>query len=235
MPGWITGAALAFGNEWRHKDQSWAWDKYGYSDEFWFPYFEWWAVILHEKGSTATGWIDIKDMEWQILYRNESSWVRYQPKSNAMGWGAVYVPRGSGYEVTTTVPTVVAGSDGGISMKLPLNTAPHFTANQSRYKVPRMGEIEGVIATMLVRSRPGNPPGFEGMVHVGGDPKPSAHPRTDGMSGGAVYTPFAVSSSIRATNSWRRVTASNIARPHEAFNRRTMTAERFREVPPLLH
>jgi hypothetical protein len=226
---------MAMGNEWRNLDRYWDWPTYGFDDYFWFRFFEWWGVVCHEVGSTGTGWAEFKDMQWQVLHKNETNWVRYQTPKNATGWGQDYIPNGNGYIDWVNgqpVPdiTTQAGEQGGVSIRVLQNTAPHFTAAQSRYETPRMGEIEGVIACAMVRRDSRSDPGAKLLCHIGGDPKPSGHPSTDGVQG--AYTPFALSKTCRLTSTWRRITASNFQRPTE-FNRRHLSLTRARATRPI--
>ncbi len=236
-PGWLSGNTICYGNEFRNLDRWWDWGSSGRDDYFWFEYVEWWAVLFHEEGSQGDGWVDIKDMDFQVLYKGENKWTRLQPKAQAMAWGDNYTPQGNGYSTDGGVPQTRAGTDGGQSMLVPYGKSPHFTA-LPRIKVPRIDQIEGVISTMLVRLDPRNTnTQFRGLVQCSADPKPTASPGTDGVQG--AYVAFAISQTRRVQPQWRRITASNLARPdathpdHPGYKRRVMSHERFMAVRPL--
>lgn len=234
--GWRSGAGLAMGNRWNSAPpmpSSWSWPTGNGSVYDYWPYFYPWGVIFIEQGNSATdGWIEFRNLDWQILYRNASSWTRLSPKNNNIGWGELF--QSDMITSTGTPITKRTGPGGGTSIKVPTNNSPHFTFTSSGVLVPNTANIEGVLITFEMRIEPNGSQDVKALVHIGGDPKKT----TGGNSADGVpwYPGVQVSAAIKATTDWKRVTSANIQGiPADSSQvDRTMTQARIRAVPPLV-
>jgi hypothetical protein len=234
--GWVGGSGIAMGSKWRNRDKPWDWPSGIYGLDHWWKWFTHWGVLFSGAGNPTTeGWIDVKGMDWQILYNAASSWTRYKPVTNAFGWISNFAP--NMVDDLDVTPDMRAGLDGGISVKMPQYGAPHFVPDHGLYEVPNPENIEGVYSTMLVRIDPRGASNVKALAHVGGDPKPSTNGRNYDFSNEPnnrkYYPGFAVSRAINITASWRRVAIVNVVGGRDNPAGRTMTQQRLRDIRPL--
>lgn len=231
--GWRSGSGMGFGNRWNCLDpmpSGWSWPKGNYPTQFW-PYLYPWGVVFVEQGNTASnGWIEFRNMDWQILYRGESSWTRHVPKTSEIGWGNIFLEdmiTDSGVAITKAT-----GSGGGTRVLVPGSRSPHFTFTPTGILVPRVADIEGIMFSCEVRIDPIGDQNVRSLIHLGGDPKPT----TGGNASDGVpwYPGACVSAAVRVTTAWRKILSCNLEgiRTDSSQVPRLMTRARLRSVPP---
>lgn len=226
-PGWYSQGAVAMGNTWNDSGApGWA-PKSGQGTDYWWPKFNFWAVLFTEVGNTVSdGFVEIKDQEVQLLYKDANSWTRMGQKNGKMGWGEHYKP-----DMITSMGVNISTHPGiepdSFSFQLPRVGAPHWIDGNGEMNIPNVSNIEGVLCSMMIRIDPRGNQNVKCLTHVGGDPKPANRL--------SWYPGFGVSSAQRVTKEWRRVSAISIegANTNYAGNR-VITQARLRACPPLI-
>lgn len=233
--GWRSGSGIALGKIWYPTPQptDWNWPT-GNGAGQWWRYFYPWGVIYTEDGNTATdGWVELRNMEWQVLYRNDTMWTAHQPVTQSVGWGNIFADD----MITDTGVAITRrpGASGiGESIKLPLTGSPHFTFGLPVISVPNVENIESVIVTCEYRIDPRGDQHVKALVMVSGDPKYTN--QGNAADGVPWYPGVGPSAAMRATTSWQRVTScpTDEGRIDRGLESRVCDADLVRAYPPRL-
>lgn len=226
--GWKRGGSVAFGSEWRMRGMpSWAPRSSIHPESMYWPFFYFWGVLFQQTDSQEIGWVEVKDLDWQIRYKN-GQFLRIAPKSQQVGWGEIFNKELT--ESTGAKTATRAGTEGGTSIQMVAKGSPHFAADNGGTFVPSVENIEAVIASVTHRIDP-RTPNVRALIDVGGDPKPT----TGGQWADGVpwYPGFAVSRAEIVTKDWRTTVASNVLGGIDQPAGRCITQQSLRERPPL--
>lgn len=234
--GWKSGAALAMGNRWNSAPPmpaTWDWPTGPWDVNMYWPYIYPWGILFNRSDNNSSeGWIELKDFEMQILYRNASSWTRIIGKTSEFGWGELFLPdniTSTGIAITKRV-----NASGTTSIKLPnVSNHPHFTCSGAGTQVSNLANIEGVLITCLARIDPNGDQNVKALLQMSADPKPT----TGGNAADGVpwYPGCQCSPAMNVTTSWRRLVSCNITgiAADSTQLSRTMSPSRIRAVRPL--